>query len=133
MRNYFKGDVFFADCGTITEEDCVQKGWRPVVVVSNNIGNLSDIVIVAPVTRKERDYMPTHMHIEILHKNGRELATPVIGTILCEQLRVLDKRQIKSLKGHLDSNSMQLLDNKLAVALGIPFGEGVRYCGLPNS
>ena len=46
-----KGDIFYADLGQ--NDYCVQNGIRPVVVISNNIGNeYGTTIIVAPLTSK---------------------------------------------------------------------------------
>lgn len=65
-HTYLRGDVFYADLGEGIGSE--QSGYRPVVIIQNNIGNkYSPTVIVAAITsRKMNRNQPTHYHIEAL-------------------------------------------------------------------
>ena len=63
-----RGDLYYADLDpTIGSE---QDGFRPVLVVQNNIGNAhSPTVIIVPLTTKiKKNNLPTH--VLILASNG---------------------------------------------------------------
>ena len=108
-----KGDIFYADMqGAIGSE---QAGLRPCIVISNNIGNkFSPCVIVVMVTSKlDKPSLPTHV---ILPANYGLSAKSII---LCEQVRTLDKRRLKSFLGTLPFNKISELDKALKVSLGI--------------
>lgn len=48
-KSFFRGDIYYADLGKGIGSE--QEGYRPVVIVQNNVGNKhSPTVIVAPVT-----------------------------------------------------------------------------------
>lgn len=55
-----RGDVYYADLSPVVGSE--QDGVRPVLVVSNNIGNhTSKTVIVVPITSKPKKQTP-HTH-----------------------------------------------------------------------
>ena len=59
-----RGDIYYADLSPVVGSE--QDGVRPVLVVSNNIGNhTSKTVIVVPITSKPKNkhHIPTHVHI----------------------------------------------------------------------
>lgn len=64
-RTPHRGDIWFADLigcpGT-----CVQKGVRPVLVVSNDVGNThADIINVLPMTSHlKKPYLPCHTRLD---------------------------------------------------------------------
>ena len=72
--------MFFLDFNpTIGHE---QKGFRPAVVISNNIFNINTkIVMVCPITSNEKEF-PTHYKLEDTKK--------VHGAVLCEHIRSID-------------------------------------------
>ncbi len=72
--------MFFLDFNpTIGHE---QKGFRPAVVISNNIFNINTkMVMVCPITSNEKEF-PTHYKLEDTKK--------VHGAVLCEHIRSID-------------------------------------------
>lgn len=75
-----QGDIVFLDFNpTIGHE---QKGFRPAVVISNNIFNINTkMVMVCPITSNEKEF-PTHYKLEDTKK--------VHGAVLCEHIRSID-------------------------------------------
>ena len=73
-------ELFFLDFNpTIGHE---QKGFRPAVVISNNIFNINTkMVMVCPITSNEKEF-PTHYKLEDTKK--------VHGAVLCEHIRSID-------------------------------------------
>ena len=90
MSVVLRGDIFFADLSPIVERE--RAGIRPVVVVQNNIGNkYSPMVIVAPITSLLKGAkLPTHVEIK-----SEDSGLNSNSVLLLEQIRVLDKRQLK--------------------------------------
>lgn len=80
-------DIVFLDFNpTIGHE---QKGYRPALVISNNIFNKNTkMVIVCPITSNEKDF-PTHY---LLHNTKK-----VHGSVLCEHIRSIDY-EVRNLK-----------------------------------
>ena len=79
-----RGDILYAELGAAVGSE--QAGFRPVVVVQNDVGNrYSPTVVVAPLTSNIRkNILPTHVHV------GRESGVRP-SLVLLEQLRTVDK------------------------------------------
>ena len=61
-RNVKRGDIYHADLNPVFGSE--QGGYRPVLVIQNNIGNkYSPTVIVAAITSKEKMKLPTHIAV----------------------------------------------------------------------
>ena len=61
-RNVRRGDIYHADLDPVFGSE--QGGYRPVLVIQNNIGNkYSPTVIVAAITSKEKMKLPTHIEM----------------------------------------------------------------------
>ena len=72
--------MFFLDFNpTIGHE---QKGFRPAVVISNNIFNINTkMIMICPITSNEKEF-PTHYKLEDTKK--------VHGAVICEHIRSID-------------------------------------------
>lgn len=67
MYEVKRGDIYFADLTGI-EHHCgsEQTGWRPVMIVQNDVGNYySTTTIIATITSKIKGSQPTHVYLEI--------------------------------------------------------------------
>lgn len=107
-----RGDIYYADlAGGIGSE---QKGIRPVVIVQNNMGNRhSTTLIIVPVSKKlSKPPLPTHVIFQNEHLD-------YISMILCEQLRTIDKKRLKSKITHLDEITMTQVNQALKISLNI--------------
>ena len=63
-QTYLRGDMYYADLGQGIGSE--QEGYRPVVIIQNNVGNKhSPTVIIASVTSKTdaKPKLPTHYYI----------------------------------------------------------------------
>lgn len=100
---YLKNSAYMESIGHI------QGGYRPMIVVSNDIGNkYSNLVICVPLTtNKSRLDFPTHVLI-----NGTSVA-------LCEQLFTVNQHSIDRVVGHASGKEMRALNNCLMVSLGV--------------
>ena len=82
-----QGDIVFIDFDPTKGHE--QKGYRPAVVISNDIFNKNTkMVIVCPITSNDKDF-PTHYIL----KNSKK----VKGSVLCEHIRSIDY-EIRKLK-----------------------------------
>ena len=88
---------------------------RPVLIVQNDVGNrYSPTVLAAAITSQTgKARLPTH--IEVHTDSG--LAKSSI--VLLEQIRTLDKRRLKDRMGHLDDETMTLVNDALSVSFGL--------------
>ena len=57
-----RGDIILLDFGK--QHGYIQGGVRPAVIIQNDTGNyFSPTTIVAPITSKNKKYIPTHVKI----------------------------------------------------------------------
>lgn len=113
-HTYLRGDMYYADLGKGIGSE--QEGYRPVVIIQNNVGNKhSPTVIIASITSKRdaKAKLPTHYLIEA--EDGLEMPS----IVLLEQLRTIDKRRLSSFIGHLSERHIQGINHALAVSVGL--------------
>ena len=103
-----RGDIYYAKLNPIIGSE--QNGFRPVVVIQNDLANeYSPVVVVAPITSKvdSKPKLKSHVFIE---KDGNITHDSII---LIEQVRVLDKTRLGSYLCSLDKNKMLEIDTAL--------------------
>lgn len=113
-KTYLRGEIYLADLGKGIGSE--QEGYRPVVIIQNNIGNqYSPTVIVAAVSGKvtAKSKLPTHYLVGA----GNGLEVPSI--VLLEQLRTIDKQRLQRYIGILSSEQMTEVDRALRISLGL--------------
>ena len=112
-NNVRRGDIYYADLSPVVGSE--QGGVRPVLIVQNDVGNrYSPTVIAAAITSQTgKARLPTH--IEVHTDSG--LAKSSI--VLLEQIRTLGKRRLKDRMGHLDDETMTLVNDALSVSFGL--------------
>ena len=113
-KPYYRGELYYADLGKGIGSE--QEGYRPVVIIQNNMGNkYSPTVIVAPVTTNHdaKAKLPTHCYI------GAESGLDAPSVILLEQLRTIDKTRLKDKVCHLDYEVLKKVDKALGISLDL--------------
>ncbi len=106
-----RGQIYYADLSPCIGSE--QGGLRPVLIVSNDVGNKhSPVVIICPITSRVKNPLPTHMTMLRNHRN-------IEGTVLCEQTRTIDKRRLKEFMCCVTEDEMARVDKALAIALGL--------------
>lgn len=121
--NIVKGALLYADLDPII--GCEQRGYRPVLVIQNDIGNkYSPTTMIAPITSKSYKgrKQPTHVTL----KQFRKIRPNSI--ILLEQVRTIDKSRIKGYIGMLKKQQMLEVEKALKVSFGI----GEEYSDSPR-
>ena len=109
-----RGDIYYADLNPVVGSE--QGGTRPVLVISNDIGNKhSPTVIIAAITSRvhTKKKLPTHLYL------GQIEGLPANSIILFEQLRTIDKKRLREHIGMLDSQQILTADNALLISLGL--------------
>lgn len=107
---YKRGDiVYLKDAAYLAAIGHVQGGQRPMLIISNDIGNkYSNLVIAVPLTtNKKRLDFPTHVLI-----NDTSIA-------LCEQIFTFNQAFIDRKTGHANNEEMKKINNCLLVSLGM--------------
>lgn len=113
--DYKRGQMYGAD---LARDDCnshITYGNRPVVIVSNDIGNdRSPVVVVCPLTtRKDR---LSHIHPYVHCCRGRSRSY-----VATEQIRVLDKDRLQEYISTVSPTEQQYIDKALCIVLGLPY------------
>jgi len=109
-----RGDVVLCDLNPIVGTE--QAGIRPVVIVQIDRANaVSPHTVIVPFTTKiRRALLPSHAFVPAgvggLHQDS---------VALCEQIRVIDKRRITQVLGHLDDPHMEEVAKALRTILGL--------------
>lgn len=109
-----RGEIYLIDLSNQIGSE--QSGVRPAIVVQNETGNMySPTTIICPLTSKTKTMLATHV----------ELTTEDAGiikdsTVLCEQVRVIDKTRIKKKLGEV-TNMQKIADinQKILVSFGL--------------
>ena len=114
LNDVRRGDIFYADLTGI-EHYCgsEQTGWRPVMIVQNNVGNhCSTTTIIATITSRKKSSQPTHVQLNsgILEKDS----------IVClEQLKTIDKQRLGRFVCNVGDAAMKQIDRAIHRSLGI--------------
>ena len=114
MVNITRGDVVLCDLNPVVGTE--QAGIRPALVLQIDRANaVSPHTIIAPFTTKiRRALLPSHVFIPA----GVGGLTQD-SVLLCEQIRVIDKRRILRVLGHLDEPYMQQVAKAVSLILGL--------------
>ena len=104
-----RGQIYMANLGNDYKIG-VQSGIKPVVILSNDIGNAySPSVIVAASTSRNKTNSPTHFEID--------LKCP--STVMLEQIFTVNKNDLESFIRDLTDEEMNDLNRCLKISIGL--------------
>ena len=109
-----RGDIFCASLNNGIGAE--QSGYRPVLIIQNNIGNkFSPTVIVAVITGQiqHKARLPTHC----LLKGPCSLSVPSI--VLLEQIITIDKKRLKRYVGRISEQEISCVNKALIISIGL--------------
>ncbi len=114
MVTISRGDVVLCDLNPVVGTE--QAGVRPAVVLQIDRANAaSPHTIIAPFTTKiRRALLPSHVFVP-----AGTGGLSQDSVVLCEQIRVMDKRRILRVLGRLDDSYMQNIAKALSAILGL--------------
>jgi mRNA interferase MazF len=113
-NRFRRKDVLLIDLGQ-EGKGSEQKGRRPCVVISNNMGNgFSPVLTVLSITSQQKAVIPTHVEIEKSEENG---LTYDKSLVLAEQVRTISKERIIRKLGTLSEDDMQKVDKAIMKSL----------------
>lgn len=115
-----RGDIWFADLDPHAGTS-VQGGCRPVLVISNDIGNTyAETLNVLPMTRQlKKPDLPCHTELdpEIITDKHQMMDNSMI---LAEQITTISKDQLRNYVGRVEDRSLlDSVDNAVSVQLGL--------------
>lgn len=108
--DYTRGSIFYCKLPEISNVQfhSVEKGFRPVVIVSSLIGILnSDIVMVCPLTTKHKNI---GCNVNVGYGNSQ---------VLCNQIMTVPKRSLVNKMGMVSEEEILRIDTAILVSLGI--------------
>jgi mRNA interferase MazF len=114
MVTISRGDVVLCDLSPVVGTE--QRGIRPAIVLQIDRANAaSPHTIIAPFTTKiRRALLPSHVFVPAsvggVNKDS---------VVLCKQIRVIDKRRIVKILGHLDDSYLEDMSRALRAILGL--------------
>ena len=109
-----RGHVFYADLSPVIGSE--QGGYRPVLVIQNNVGNkYSPTVVVAAITAQiDKAKLPTHVELP-----AKKYGLVRDSVVLLEQLRTIDKQRLQEKITALDDEFMEAVNEALKISLGL--------------
>lgn len=109
-----RGDIWFADLGEHPGTS-IQSGCRPVLIVSNDIGNEhSETINVLPMTRQmKKPGLPCHTELDssVIIDKQQEMGSSMV---LAEQITTISKTQLRNYVGRVD-DAVLLTDINAAI------------------
>ena len=131
-KRFHRLEIWFADLGEPNDK-FIEAGWHPVLIISNDTNNeLSPIVTVAPISSKTNKlYLPGHVFIDSTDVDSTGVCGNIRGmrivnypfrpgSILLEQITVLDKRQLEKYAGRITSpERIKILNRAIGSFLGV--------------
>ena len=107
-----RGSIYYADLDPVRGSE--QGGYRPVLILQNNIGNdYSPTIIVAAITSRVKSKLPTHVKLKDMKGLEKD------SVVLLEQIRTIDKKRLDSYIGHLSDTHIVNINNAICISLGI--------------
>jgi mRNA interferase MazF len=109
-----RGEIYLIDLANQVGSE--QSGVRPAIIVQNETGNIhSPTTIICPLTSKKKSMSATHVSL-----TPEDAGIVVESTVLCEQVRVIDKARIKKKLGEVKNlKKINDINEKILVSFGI--------------
>lgn len=122
-----RGDIYLADCGNRDGGSSLQRGVRPVLVVSNDMANThSPVVTIVPLTSRTMKKRSLPTHVPIPCSKGHGLTRPSVA--LAEQVTAIDKGRLTELWGHISDRLMEEVTAALQVQIGAADSKTLTKC-----
>lgn len=104
-----RGDVYWVSLDPAVGAET--KKTRPCLIISNDKGNeVSNMVIIAPITSKVMKVYSFEVEISIADKNGK---------IMINQCRSIDKSRLGKKACQLDAQKMLEVDEAIRITFGL--------------
>lgn len=104
-----RGEVYWINLDPTIGAETKKK--RPGLVVSNDIGNeLSDLIIIAPITSKVKKVYSFEVKTTISNREAK---------IMLNQCRAIDKSRVGEKLDQVKEETMQLVDAAIKIVFGL--------------
>lgn len=95
------GDIWM--CNLSNKDGSVQRGYRPVLIISNDLNNEHALTMnVIPITSSRKKYLPVHVNIIDYYKCG--LNRP--SRLLVEQTTTVSANKLINYVGHISNPTL---------------------------
>lgn len=113
-----RGTIIYHDWGH-KKNTCVQQRVRPSLIISNDKGNKhSEILTVTAISTKYKQYdLPTHLYFDISNMDFVNGMTNLYGSIMLEQIKTIDKKDVIKVLGKLNNKTMQYVNELIVLSL----------------
>ena len=113
MRTIKRGQIYYCDLSPVKGSE--QGGYRPVLIIQNDIGNKYSPTVIAAVitTRKTKANLPTHIWL------NAECGLPKESMVECEQVRTIDKTRLQEFMGQVSQEVMSEIDKGLKISFAL--------------
>ena len=106
-----RGQIYMADLNPVMGSE--QGGFRPVVVIQNDVGNqFSPTIIVAAITTRNKKSIPTHAKLT-------SAGLPKDSIALLEQIRTIDKCRLIEYMGEVSETEMNRITEALRKSIDV--------------
>lgn len=115
---YARGEIFYCNLPEIQDiqNHSVQRGCRPVVIVSSPTGLIkNNVVMVCPLTTKIKQLK---VNVNVAWSIDKYSCSQV----LCNQIMTVPKQSLYNFNGRLTPNELERVDNAILISLGITRG-----------
>ncbi|WP_294402464.1 type II toxin-antitoxin system PemK/MazF family toxin [uncultured Clostridium sp.] len=111
-----RGQVWYTELKDMGEKSSIQKGHRPVIVVSNDKNNQhsSVIQVISLTSSTTKATLPTHVRVKANNEWAKE-----DSLVLCEQIITIDKDELLTYEGDVDRYTMNKINRGMLIQLGI--------------
>ena len=108
-----RGDIYYADLSPVVGSE--QGGVRPVLIISNDIGNKhAPVVTIAIITSKHtKAKLPTHIWLSTY------CGLTVNSLVELEQVRTVDKTRLIQYLGEIQKGEQRLVDEAIKISFGV--------------
>lgn len=112
-----RGEIYFANLGDSScNVNSEQEGYRPVLIIQNDIGNkYSPTIIGVCLTSKiYKAKLPTHVLLQ-----AADYGLSSDSLVLCEQIKTLDKSRLRHKLAVLKPVDQARIDQALKLSIGL--------------
>jgi mRNA interferase MazF len=134
FRSPRRGDIWFADLGRHPGTS-VQSGCRPVLIVSNDEGNVhSDTINVVPMTSQIKK-LNLPCHVRITPDMVSDAHQPFwVSMTLAEQITTISRYALRTYVGRVeDKKAIIAIDRSIAEQLGLYSMQRVLSAAVPHT
>ena len=110
-----RGEIYLVDLSS-NQVGSEQTGIRPALIVQNEQGNkFSPTTIICPLTTQDKNPLSTHVTL-----TPDDAGILKVSTVLCEQVRVIDKTRVKKKLGEVvNKHKIDDINKKLMISIGL--------------